>query len=94
MNEYDTLLQHCREIGDAILEQNFRPITEVAHSMGISVNMFAVNFGDLPGFNRLDLQDTQTWGNAALCKSQGIGFIRMNAHTRERLNQYLNSKVF
>ena len=94
MNEYDTLLQHCREVGDAVLEQNFRPIAEVAHYMGISTNMFAVRFGDLPGFNHLDLQDPPNWGNAALCKSQGIGFVRMNFHTKEKLNQYLNSKIF
>lgn len=94
MNEYDNLLQHCREIGDSVLEENFRPITEVAHSMGISANMFAVKFGDLPGFNQLDLKKPQSWGNAALCKSQGIGFIRMNTNTRERLNKYLNSPIF
>ncbi|GAW64997.1 hypothetical protein Lacidipiscis_02224 [Ligilactobacillus acidipiscis] len=28
MNEYDNLLQHCREIGDSVLEENFRPITK------------------------------------------------------------------
>ncbi|GEN47987.1 hypothetical protein [Ligilactobacillus pobuzihii] len=94
MNEYDNLLQHCREIGDTVLENNFRPIAEVTHSMGISANMFAIKFSDLPGFNHVDLQDPQSWGNAALCKSQGIGFIRMNDYTRERLNQYLNSQIF
>lgn len=94
MNEYDSLLQHCREIGDSVLEKNFRPIAEVAHSMGISVNTFAANFSDLPGFNQVDLQDSKNWGNAALCTSQGIGFVRMNSTTREKLNQYLNSKIF
>ena len=94
MNEYDNLLQHCREIGYTVLENNFRPIDEVTNSMGISANMFAIKFGDLPDFNHVDLKNPRSWGNAALCKSQGIGFIRMNANTRERLNQYLNSKIF
>ncbi len=94
MNEYNSLLNHCREVGDAVKEEHFSSILDLSESLGISENMFAIRFGDLPKFDHVDLKSPETWGDAALCKSFGIGFVRMNANTKNRLDQYLDSKVF
>ncbi|GBG95326.1 hypothetical protein LFYK43_17850 [Ligilactobacillus salitolerans] len=94
MRDYWNLVNECVDLGDQIKNEHFCDARMLANRLNISLNTFAKRFVNLPKFKSGDIDHPEKWGDAVLCKYQGILFVRMNQTVKKALNNYLHAKEF